>query len=175
MLLLRPAKRFQRFGRGHIVFGQAARTTERPLNTILAPVIIALIVEGAGIGSTLQPGLVGTYANSNTADRAMVTGLRNYLRTVGGAFGLVISGVMLSNTLRTNLSGEPFASKHLIDAVSPSTSDLDTLDISHDQKERILDRFVASNSLVRNLEMKMARKAGGKEAKEKQAEARREK
>ncbi|KAF2213848.1 hypothetical protein CERZMDRAFT_117112 [Cercospora zeae-maydis SCOH1-5] len=110
--------------------------------TTLAPIIVILIVGGTGIGLTLQPGLIGTYANSNTADRAVATGLRNFVRTVGGAFGVAMSGVLLSNTLRTNLSGEPFVTKHLIDVLPSSTYPIDTLDISHAQKERILDTYM---------------------------------
>lgn len=69
-------------------------------NTDLGPLIGVLIVEGAGIGLTLQPTLVGTYANSRSEDRAVTTGLRNFIRAIAGAFSLVISGVILSNTLR---------------------------------------------------------------------------
>ncbi|PPJ50700.1 hypothetical protein CBER1_07689 [Cercospora berteroae] len=108
----------------------------------LAPLIVILIVEGAGIGLTLQPVLVGMYANSNGSYRAVITGLRNFIRTIGGAFGLVISGVTLSNTLRTELSGETFATQELIAELTSSTYALDALDISQAQKERVLDVYM---------------------------------
>lgn len=110
--------------------------------TGLGPLIAILIVEGAGIGLTLQPVLVGMYANSNGSDRAVITGLRNFIRTIGGAFGLVVSGVTLSNTLRTGLSGEAFATQELIAELTSSTYALDALDISQAQKERILDVYM---------------------------------
>ncbi|KAM0716414.1 hypothetical protein Q7P37_007859 [Cladosporium fusiforme] len=90
-------------------------------DTGLGPLIAILIVEGAGIGLTLQPTLVGMYANSRSEDRAVTTGLRNFIRTIGGAFGLVVSGVTLSNTLSSRLGNEDFASDHLIAELTSST------------------------------------------------------
>jgi hypothetical protein len=110
--------------------------------TRLGPLIVILIVEGAGIGLTLQPTLVGMYANSRSEDRAVTTGLRNFIRTIGGAFGLVISGVTLSNTLSTGLGSEDFASNALIAELTSSTYALDTLDLSVSQQNRVLDVYM---------------------------------
>lgn len=111
-------------------------------NTSLGVIVVALIVEGAGIGLTLQPTLVGMYANSRTEDRAVTTGLRNFIRTIGGAFGLVVSGVILSNTLRERLRNESFVSDDLLTALTSSTYALDSLHLSRDQKNRILDVYM---------------------------------
>ncbi|KAH3990157.1 hypothetical protein HBH70_201180 [Parastagonospora nodorum] len=110
--------------------------------TGLAVLVVVLIVEGAGIGLTLQPTLVGIYANSRTDDRAVATGLRNFLRTIGGAFGLVVSGVILSNTLSRNLSGETFVSDGLIADLTSSTYALDALDLTRDQQNLVLDVYM---------------------------------
>ena len=111
-------------------------------NTGLGPLIVILIVEGAGIGLTLQPTLVGMYANSRSEDRAVTTGLRNFIRTIGGAFGLVISGVTLSNTLNTGLGSEDFASNSLIAELTSSTYALDALDLLESQQNRVLDVYM---------------------------------
>jgi hypothetical protein len=111
-------------------------------NTGLGPLIVILIVEGAGIGLTLQPTLVGMYANSRSEDRAVTTGLRNFIRTIGGAFGLVISGVTLSNTLSTGLGGEDFASNSLIAELTSSTYALDSLNLSESQENLVLDIYM---------------------------------
>jgi hypothetical protein len=103
---------------------------------------VILIVEGAGIGLTLQPTLVGMYANSRSEDRAVTTGLRNFIRTIGGAFGLVISGVTLSNTLNTGLEGEDFASNSLISELTSSTYALDALNLSEPQRNLVLDDYM---------------------------------
>jgi hypothetical protein len=78
-------------------------------STPIGHIIAFLVVEGIGIGLTLQPSaslydtvrlcrtftdrnlstaLIGLLANSKTEDRAVLTGLRNFMRTVGGASGL---------------------------------------------------------------------------------------
>ncbi|CAI6324260.1 unnamed protein product [Periconia digitata] len=110
--------------------------------TGLAVLIVVLIVEGAGIGLTLQPTLVGMYANSRTEDRAVTTGLRNFIRTIGGAFGLVVSGVILSNTLRKGLVQESYMSNSLLTELTSSTYALDALNLSSDQKNQILDVYM---------------------------------
>ncbi|KAH7312563.1 major facilitator superfamily domain-containing protein [Stachybotrys elegans] len=110
--------------------------------THLGPMIGTLIVEGCGIGFTLQPTLVGMYANSRSEDRAVTTGLRNYIRTIGGAFGLVISGVILSNTLSTRLAGTGAITQDMITQLTSSTYDLGNMDISAQDRERILHVYM---------------------------------
>lgn len=110
-------------------------------NTGLGPLIGILIVEGAGIGLTLQPTLVGMYANSRSEDRAVTTGLRNFIRTIGGAFGLVVAGVILSNTLRDHLSASG-TSDEMIATLTSSTYELDKMDLSEEEKTRILAAYM---------------------------------
>lgn len=110
--------------------------------TGLALLIVSLVIEGAGIGLTLQPTLVGMYANSRTEDRAVTTGLRNFIRTIGGAFGLVVSGVILSNTLREGLMTKSYVSGSLLSELTSSTYALDNLDLTQDQKNSILDVYM---------------------------------
>lgn len=104
-------------------------------STSLAVLIIVLIVEGAGIGLVLQPTLVGMYANGRSEDRAVTTGLRNFIRTIGGAFGLVISGVILSNTLSRDLSQRGFVSESLMSQLTSSTYDLDQFGLTQNQQD----------------------------------------
>ena len=111
-------------------------------STNLGVLIVALVVEGAGIGLTLQPTLVGMYANSRTEDRAVTTGLRNFIRTIGGAFGLVVSGVILSNTLQEGLYGKSYVSASLLKTLTSSTYALDNLDISQDQHDQVLNVYM---------------------------------
>jgi MFS family permease len=109
--------------------------------TGLGPLIAILIVQGAGIGMTLQPTLVGMYANSRSEDRAVTTGLRNFIRTIGGAFGLVIAGVILSNTLRNQLSAHGTTDETIAQLTS-STYGLDEMDMSEKMKERVLAAYM---------------------------------
>ncbi|KNG48705.1 major facilitator superfamily transporter [Stemphylium lycopersici] len=111
-------------------------------DTGLAVLIVVLIIEGAGIGLTLQPTLVGMYANSRGEDRAVATGLRNFIRTIGGAFGLVISGVVLSNTLSRDLSQRPFVSERLMSQLTSSTYDLGQFGLTDSQQEDVFDVYM---------------------------------
>ncbi|KXH29085.1 major facilitator superfamily transporter [Colletotrichum simmondsii] len=111
-------------------------------DTGLGKLIPILVVMGAGIGLTLQPTLVGMYANSRAEDRAVTTGLRNFIRTIGGAFGLVISGVILSNTLRRDLHGKDFVSDAVIAELTSSTYTLDQKGFSDAEKAVILEAYM---------------------------------
>uniref|UniRef100_L2G3S6 Efflux pump antibiotic resistance n=1 Tax=Colletotrichum fructicola (strain Nara gc5) TaxID=1213859 RepID=L2G3S6_COLFN len=110
-------------------------------DTGLGELIGILIIVGSGIGLTLQPTLVGMYANSRSEDRAVTTGL-NFIRTIGGAFGLVISGVILSNTLRRDLRGRDFVSDAIIAELTSSTYTLDQKGFSEDEKTVILKAYM---------------------------------
>ena len=111
-------------------------------STGLAVLIVALILEGAGIGLVLQPTLVGMYANGRSEDRAVTTGLRNFIRTIGGAFGLVISGVILSNTLSRHLSQRGFVSESLMSQLTSSTYNLDGFGLTKDQQDVVFDVYM---------------------------------
>lgn len=110
-------------------------------HTGLAPLIVILTVEGAGIGLTLQPTLVGMYANSRSEDRAVTTGLRNFIRTIGGAFGLVVAGVILSNTLQDRLAATGTTDETVAQLTS-STYGLDEMDLGDEEKMRILAAYM---------------------------------
>lgn len=62
-------------------------------------IIGILVVEGFGMGWTLQTSLVAMQANAAVEDRAVVTGIRNIARCVGGSFGLAICSGILSNSI----------------------------------------------------------------------------
>ncbi|KAF9772190.1 hypothetical protein IL306_010116 [Fusarium sp. DS 682] len=110
--------------------------------TKLGPLITILIVEGAGIGFTLQPTLVGMYANGRSEDRAVTTGLRNFIRTIGGAFGVVISGVILSNTLNKQLGGKGIVSNDTIAQLTSSTYSLGNMGLSQENQDVVLDAYM---------------------------------
>jgi len=111
-------------------------------NTKIWHIILVLIVEGMGIGNTLQSTLIAILSNSTNSDRAVATGLRNFIRTIGGAFGLIISGAILSNTLDRDLSQLPFMTKDILRNLTSSTFSLDTLGFTNEERDIVLDSYM---------------------------------
>ncbi|KAF2637605.1 major facilitator superfamily transporter [Massarina eburnea CBS 473.64] len=105
-------------------------------------IILVLIVEGLGIGNTLQPTLVAILSNSANSDRAVATGLRNFIRTIGGAFGLIISGAILSNTLDSQLSHLPFITNQILQNLTSSTYSLDKLGFTDNEMDTVLQAYM---------------------------------
>ena len=96
--------------------------------TSYAKVVGFLIFQGFGVGCTLQTTLVAAQAGAPNKDRACVTGTRNCLRFMGGAFGLAICNAILNNVVKANLPpGIPEDVRHvIIHQISPNLpSDLD--------------------------------------------------
>ncbi|KAI9925926.1 hypothetical protein AWENTII_011932 [Aspergillus wentii] len=87
------------------------------------------IFEGYGVGCSLQPALVGLLAGSHNADRAVMTGLRNFLRDIG------VSGAILNNTLQRSLQAK-FTSD-LISQLTSSAFALGDLPLSNEDKQLI--------------------------------------
>ncbi|KAF4990572.1 hypothetical protein FGRMN_8387 [Fusarium graminum] len=110
--------------------------------TKLGPLICILIVDGIGVGLTLQPVLMGMYANGRRGDRAVITGLRNFIRTIGGGFGIVIPGIILSNTLEKRLGGRGIVPDDIIGQLTSSTYFLDSMGLSQDGKDRVLGAYM---------------------------------
>ncbi|KAL1621753.1 hypothetical protein SLS54_005276 [Diplodia seriata] len=100
---------------GRIAFGPG---------TSIATIAGCLVVEGVGLGLSMQPVMIALLSNTRKEDRAVVTGLRNFLRTVGGAVGLGIAAAIINNVLLQHLpAGLPRA------AASQLSVLLDTLPV----------------------------------------------
>nr|XP_018262690.1 uncharacterized protein I303_04169 [Kwoniella dejecticola CBS 10117]OBR84848.1 hypothetical protein I303_04169 [Kwoniella dejecticola CBS 10117] len=82
--------------------GQSAQLCFRE-NTAKGVIVGCLILQGFGIGSTIQSTLVLAQASGPSSDRAVVTGVRNFARTSGGAIGLAIGNSILQNVFLSNL------------------------------------------------------------------------
>lgn len=65
-----------------------------------------LIVLGYGNGNVFQPTIVALQAHCYKSQRAVVISVRNFLRALGGSFGLVMAAAMLQATLKSALPEE---------------------------------------------------------------------
>ncbi|KAI0477487.1 major facilitator superfamily domain-containing protein [Xylariaceae sp. FL0804] len=73
--------------------------------TSLGEVIGFLEMCAIGIGFNLQTTLVAALATTKNEDRAVVTGGRNYFRTMGASFGLAMANAIYQHDLSSQLQG----------------------------------------------------------------------
>lgn len=83
------------------------------VNSGVGLLIGANVVQGLGIGFTFQPTLLALLSNSDSSDRAVVTGLRNFFRCFGGAVGLIISGIAFSHLFAEKLKQQGIPSERI--------------------------------------------------------------
>lgn len=72
-------------------------------NSEIGLLVGANLIQGLGIGFTFQPTLLSLLSHSNKEDRAVVTGLRNFFRCLGGSVGLIIGGLMFDTIFKKSL------------------------------------------------------------------------
>ncbi|KAL3465437.1 hypothetical protein BJX64DRAFT_285379 [Aspergillus heterothallicus] len=90
--------------------------------------------------------LVGLLAASRTADRAVITGLRKFLRNIGGALGTTVSGTILNNILYNGLGRE--FSAEFISQIASSSLALNELDLSDGERRLISIVYMRGLSAV---------------------------
>jgi hypothetical protein len=104
--------------------------------------VIVIIIIGIGVGSVFQPTLVALQAHCTKPQRAIVISVRNFLRSLGGAFGLAMAAAVLQSSLKHNLPEE----FKYIAASTYSKPDLARFTAS--QKMMILDAYAAASRAV---------------------------
>ncbi|PSS25431.1 hypothetical protein M430DRAFT_133859 [Amorphotheca resinae ATCC 22711] len=63
-----------------------------------------LILTGFGVGQTLQPSLIAIQAGVRKEDMAVVTATRNFIRNLGGTFGLAVAGTIINSCILNAIS-----------------------------------------------------------------------
>ncbi|PKX91219.1 putative efflux pump antibiotic resistance protein [Aspergillus novofumigatus IBT 16806] len=109
-------------------------------NTPVWVFIAVGMLEGLGVGFCFQPVLVALMTNSANEDRAVMTGLRNFIRAMGGAVGITVSGAILSNVLQLGL-GDKF-SPEVIARLTSSVQNLPDSEFSRDEMRLILSVYM---------------------------------
>ncbi|KAJ5947478.1 hypothetical protein N7466_000493 [Penicillium verhagenii] len=109
-------------------------------------IFVAGVLEGIGVGCELQPVLVGLLAGSNNADRAVITGLRNFIRDMGGSIGITVSGAIMSNVLQAGLRAR--FSQEMIKHLASSALTLPDIELSAEDKKLILDLYVRGLNII---------------------------
>lgn len=79
-------------------------------------------------------------AHSKKSDRAVINGLRNFLRAIGGSIGLTVSGTILNNTLYNRLHG--LFPPEILKKLTSSTFALPSLNLTPGETEAVLDAYM---------------------------------
>jgi hypothetical protein len=129
-----------------------------------SPIAIVFIelVEGFGCGCAFQPSksrphthsklstttnvdsaLIAAHAHSKSADRAIIVGIRNFIRSLGGAAGLAMSAAIYGGVLRNTVSPNLAALGRLSVYAAPNLSLLSAPD-----RESMLDAYMAASKAV---------------------------
>lgn len=108
------------------------------INTNYGVIVVILLVMGSGVGWTFQPTLVAAQSQSKKSERAVVISARNVLRSFGGAIGIAIASLIVSNTLlkqvNQQLQGDSILPKeYLINLKTHIYSQIDTTGLSAEQ------------------------------------------
>ena len=102
------------------------------------------------MGNVFQPTLVAAQAHSLKRDRAVVIGVRNFLRALGGSVGLALSSAVFSNVLKKRLNSlstplpESFKEK-ILDSML-HVPDLSML--MNVEKEEVLNAYMSGSKAV---------------------------
>lgn len=67
-------------------------------------VVLILIVISVGVGFTFQPTVVAAQALSKKSERAVVISCRNVIRSFGGALGIAIASLIISNDVLKSIN-----------------------------------------------------------------------
>lgn len=74
------------------------------ITTNIGTIVGVLLVMGVGVGFTFQPSMVAALSQSRKADRAVVVSTRNVVRSLGGAMGIAIASLIISNSLTVQVN-----------------------------------------------------------------------
>ncbi|GAA5911846.1 hypothetical protein JCM8208_002458 [Rhodotorula glutinis] len=106
--------------------------------TSVGVIVGVLLIQGLGIGATLQSTLVLIQVSGPSEDRAVVTGARNFVRSLGGAIGLAVGNTLVNNLFVKNLPPS------LPDSVRDQLQREFVLpdEMSQDVKNQVLDAYM---------------------------------
>ncbi|KAL1962693.1 hypothetical protein VTN77DRAFT_9237 [Rasamsonia byssochlamydoides] len=72
----------------------------------IALYVVAVMVEGLGVGFVFQPALVALQALSNRPDMAVTTSARNWMRALGSAVGVAVSTAVQYGVMKASLPAD---------------------------------------------------------------------
>lgn len=88
-----------------IIFGYSLWTLSCGLtllfdsNTNYGVITVVLLLMGTGVACTFQPTMVAAQSQAKKSERAVVISCRNVIRSLGGAVGLAVASLIITNSL----------------------------------------------------------------------------
>ena len=108
------------------------------IDTSTAKLVGYQVLNAIGAGQTFQTSLMAIQASVSREDVATATGLRNFLRMLGGTFSLAICSVLVNNIVRKQLEGEAVSADIISRVLADPTA---TGDLSGAQKDLVLRAY----------------------------------
>ncbi|KAK9265189.1 major facilitator superfamily domain-containing protein [Lipomyces tetrasporus] len=135
------------FGYAMLTIGAAIQCGAFNLTIYPAVLVIALVLQGVGIGCTFQTTLVALQANSAKSDRAIIISVRGLIRSLGGAVGLAVASELLSNVLLNNIPLDlPPPVREVMQRSVYATPD--TSSLSYEQKVMVVPAYMTAYRAV---------------------------
>lgn len=91
------------FGYTIWALGIGLHSSLSPSSSLLMQLGYALVT-GFGAGHTFQPSLIAIQAGVGQEHMAVITGVRSFIRDIGGTFGLAVAGSIISKSVRDTLA-----------------------------------------------------------------------
>ncbi|KAE9390295.1 MFS general substrate transporter [Gymnopus androsaceus JB14] len=115
------------------------------VNTSHAVMVVLMIINGAGLGMTMQTTTVAAQASVARKDMSIVTAVRNFIRMLGGAIALPAASSLLNNAIRESMVNLGLPSSTITSIINNPTylnnsSNLSSLGISSSQAADILSK-----------------------------------
>ncbi|ORY34961.1 putative tetracycline efflux protein [Naematelia encephala] len=104
------------------------------------------LLSGVGAGATLQTTLVAIQASVNRNEMAVATGMRNFMRLIGGTVSLAACSAILNNTVRTELSGQ--VAEGILEMILSDPTQIRSLNLTPAQQA---DAILAYSHGIRNI------------------------
>ncbi|WVQ97393.1 hypothetical protein IAU59_004505 [Kwoniella sp. CBS 9459] len=107
--------------------------------TGVAKLVVYQVICGIGAGQTFQTSLVAIQAGVDRKDMATATGIRNFVRMLGGTISLAAGSAIINNRVKGLLRG--VISEDLLDTVLSDPTDASRLGLSPDQVSAVTEAY----------------------------------
>jgi hypothetical protein len=127
-----------------IGLGLMGSTNENSSDGVLAGFQVII---GVGAGQTFQTSLMAIQAAVSRKDMATVTGMRNFMRMLGGTVALAVCSAIINNIVRAKLGVDGIASS-VIDQVLSDPTTVSALGLSSAQQSAVIAAYGGSSPVV---------------------------